>query len=73
MCLIHRTRHNDYLLRKPTEKGEYLGTEAVPFPSVPPAVTSKTSVKEQIEEMREWFKAWRDGDFSKRDYRSYFK
>ena len=27
----------------------------------------------QINEMREWFKAWKEGDNSERDYRQYFR
>lgn len=48
-------------------------TEAVPFPTVPDVVSSKTGVKAQIDEMREWFKAFQNEDHSKRDYRDYFK
>ena len=69
-----RTRHNDYRLFMPhrTSRG-YHAYEPIPFPDVPPAVTAKRNVSEQIVEMREWFKAWRDQDYSKRDYRKYFK
>ena len=68
-----RTRHNDYLLRMATDDGEYHGTADIPFPAVPPAVLKKTTVRDQIVEMREWFRAWKEGDSSKRDYRPYFK
>ena len=69
-----RTRHNDYRLNMPhrTSK-EYGAIEPIPFPEVPPEVTVKGSVDEQITEMHEWFKAWRDQDYSVRDYRKYFK
>ncbi|XP_070194041.1 uncharacterized protein [Littorina saxatilis] len=69
-----RTRHNDYSLVMPsTTSGAYHATQDVPFPEIPPQVSSKESVDEQIAEMREWFKAWRDSDYSVRDYRPYFK
>ncbi len=45
----------------------------IPFPDVPPAVSSKGSLGEQVKEMREWFKAWRDQNHTVRDYRKYFK
>ena len=52
-----RTRHNDYQLSMPSmNTNEYHKTEDVPFPDVPPEVISKGTVKEQIEEMVEWFK-----------------
>ena len=68
------TRHNDYRLYMPhrTSK-DFHAFEPVPFPEVPQAVKDKSTVDEQINEMREWFKAWRDQDHSKRDYRKYFK
>ena len=69
-----RTRHNDYRLFMPhrTSK-DYHKYEPIAFPDVPEAVTVNKTVSEQIVEMREWFKAWRDQDHSKRDYRKYFK
>ena len=69
-----RTRHNDYRLNMPhrTSK-EYGAIEPIPFPAVPPQVKQKGSVSQQITEMHEWFKAWRDQDYSVRDYRKYFK
>jgi len=54
-----------------TSKG-YHATEPIPYPDVPPEVTSKATVDEQIAEMREWFKAWKSQDYSVRDYRKYF-
>ena len=72
--LEFRTRHNDYGLKMPHRTSKwYDATEDVPFPDPPPEVTQKSTVEEQIIEMREWFKAWRDQDYSVRDYRPYFK
>ena len=69
-----RTRHNDYrLLMKSGKNRTYGAVEEIPFPDVPPEVTELESVDDQIRELREWFKAWRDQDYSKRDYRRYFK
>lgn len=69
-----RTRHNDFRLNQPsTKSGVYHQTEPIPFPDVPPEVLNKTSVSAQILEMREWFKAWKNSDRSKRDYRKYFQ
>ena len=69
-----RTRHNDYGLYRPsTTSNDYHKVEEIPFPDVPPQVLAKGSVKEQIDEMREWFKAFQENDRSKRDYRKYFK
>ena len=68
------TRHNDYRLYMPhrTSKG-YHQTDPIPFPNVPQAVLDKETIQEQIDEMREWFKSWRDQDTSKRNYTQYFK
>jgi len=69
-----KTRHNDYRLYMPHRTSKNLNAfERVPFPDVPPEVTSKATVDEQVVEMRKWFKAWRDQDTSERDYRKYFK
>ena len=69
-----RTRHNDYRLFMPNRtSGDYHAVETIPFPDVPPEVSSKATVDEQIVEMRQWFKAWKDQDYSARDYRKYFK
>ena len=69
-----RTRHNDYRLYMASKTSKnYHATEPIPFPEVPPEVTSKGTVDEQIVEMREWFKAWKSQDHSVRDYRKYFK
>ena len=69
-----RTRHNDYRLFMPhrTTK-DWHAREPIPFPDVPPEVLAKKSVDDQVREMREWFKAWKDQDHSVRDYRKYFK
>ena len=67
-----RTRHNDYGLRMAsTSSSDYNAVEDIPFPDVPPSVTG--TVLEQVVEMREWFKAWRDQNHTVRDYRQYFK
>lgn len=69
-----RTRHNDYRLRmKSRTSREYGAVEDVDFPDVPPEVRQRASVRDQIEEMRLWFKAWKEQDYSVRDYRRYFK
>ena len=69
-----RTRHNDYLLNMPSVNStEYHATDEIPFPDVPPEVLQYSTIEDQITEMREWFKAWRDQDYSVRDYRRYFK
>ncbi|XP_012934635.1 mucin-17 [Aplysia californica] len=69
-----RTRHNDYPLRMASRKSKkYNVVQEVKFPDVPPEVLNKTTVQEQVDEMREWLKAWRDQDHSERDYRKYFK
>jgi hypothetical protein len=69
-----RTRHNDYRIRsRHSTRTKHGWLEDVPFPGIPPAVTKLTDLDEQIAEMREWFKAWRDQDYSVRDYRPYFK
>ena len=63
-----RTRHNDYGLRMAsTSSSDYNAVEDIPFPDVPPSVTG--TVLEQVVEMREWFKAWRDQNHTVRDYR----
>ena len=73
---IHfKTRHNDYRLKMPhrTSK-EFHATEDLPFPDVPPSVLAKgDDIQGQVNEMREYFKAWRDQDHTVRDYRKYFK
>ena len=69
-----RTRHNDFLLRMPSKTSRnFLETEDIPYPDVPPEVTSKPTVHQQMKEMREWFRAWHNQNYKKRDYRKYFK
>nr|KAG5705260.1 hypothetical protein BaRGS_010711 [Batillaria attramentaria] len=68
-----RTRHNDYKLVRPsTTSGDYHATEDIPYPEVPPEVKNKHNMTERITELREWFKAWRDGNDTVRDYHRYF-
>ena len=79
------TRHNDYKLRMPSRTmhpgdeaypgKSWHATEDIPLPGVPPAVTAfgPGDVAGQVEEMRAWFKAWQDQDYSVRDYRPYFR
>eukprot|EP00112_Aurelia_sp_Birch-Aquarium-sp1_P018055 Seg4252.2 transcript_id=Seg4252.2/GoldUCD/mRNA.D3Y31 product="hypothetical protein" protein_id=Seg4252.2/GoldUCD/D3Y31 len=68
-----RTRHNDYRLYMPSDDNKYHNKKDIPFPKVPPEVDNKPTLAEKIEEMRLWFKAWRDQDHAVRDYRKYFK
>ena len=69
-----RTHHNDYMIQQPsTTSANFLEIEDIPFPDVPPEVTSKSTVEEQIDEMCHWFQAFKDQDHSVRDYRKYFK
>ncbi|XP_046381064.2 uncharacterized protein LOC124152237 [Haliotis rufescens] len=69
-----KTRHNDYKLRMPSTKSSaYQATEDIPFPGVPPEVTSKKTLPQQVAEMKEWFRAWKDQNHNTRDYRKYFK
>ncbi|KAH3866832.1 hypothetical protein DPMN_029955, partial [Dreissena polymorpha] len=68
-----RTRHNDYRLAMPASHPGYNAQVDIPFPEVPPAVLSKATVPEQVEEMKLWFKAFNAQDHSVRDYRPYFR
>ncbi|XP_069131371.1 uncharacterized protein [Argopecten irradians] len=70
-----RTRHNDYKLRMPSENStDFNRLQDVPFPEVPPSVKAKHSVPDQIKEMREYFRAFKEQNASIRhDYRDYFK
>ena len=69
-----RTRHNDYRLKQPHPNStKYHETSDIEFPEVPPAVLEKTTVGEQIDELRLWFKAFKDQDYTVRDYRDYFR
>ncbi|KAJ8317227.1 hypothetical protein KUTeg_005131 [Tegillarca granosa] len=69
-----RTRHNDYKLYMPSlTKPDYHKTEPIPFPPVPPSVSAKHSIADQIQEMREYFKAFKDQNRHHRNYVPYFK
>jgi len=69
-----RTRHNDYSLSMPHRTSDkFHEMEKIPFPPVPPSVLNKKDVNDQIEEMREYFKAWKNSDLKHRNYTSYFK
>ncbi|XP_064632901.1 uncharacterized protein LOC135491146 [Lineus longissimus] len=76
--LEFKTRHNDYRLKRPsTSSKTYKEVEDIPYPDVP-AGLKWMSVEKQMTEMKEWFKAWRDSDRSKKDsknndYRKFFK
>lgn len=65
------TRHNDYPLRTPVS-GAYHKVEDIEFPDVPPEVLNKSTVEEQIIEMREWYRAFHLQDSSIRPYQEYF-
>ena len=68
------TRHNDYAMSMPsTTSKKYMGLQEIPYPEVPPEVTNKDTLKEQTDELREWFRAFKEQDHSVRDYRKYFK
>jgi len=71
--LEFRTRHNDYKLRMPGRNKTYNLMEDIPFPPVPRSVLNKHTVEEQSQELREYFKAWRDLNATHRDYKPYFK
>ncbi|XP_074660708.1 uncharacterized protein LOC141913148 [Tubulanus polymorphus] len=74
-----RTRHNDYKLVKPASvapgmnRTAYNQVEEIPFPDVPKTVTEKDTIEEQIQEMREYFKAFDQQDETHRNYTDYFK
>jgi len=69
-----RTRHNDYKIRMPSKTSKEWGVmEDIPFPDVPPSVLSKPTLKQQIEEMKKYFEAFKLQNTRKRDYRKYFK
>lgn len=69
-----RTRHNDYRLVKPVTDDKRNGLmENVLFPEIPMEVTGKQTVEEEIIEMKEWFRAFKNQDIKHRDYRNYFK
>ncbi|OWF50598.1 uncharacterized protein LOC110450222 [Mizuhopecten yessoensis] len=70
-----RTRHNDYKLRMPSRHSKtYNALEDLPFPDVPPSVRNKHTVVEQIKEMREYFRAFKEQNPQIRsDYKNFFK
>ncbi|RUS70407.1 hypothetical protein EGW08_021835, partial [Elysia chlorotica] len=71
---FHSVYNGRYALRKPVSKRDALDQlEDIALPEVPPAVKNKATVQEQIDEMRLWFKAFKEQDHSVRDYRKYFK
>eukprot|EP01063_Lacrimia_lanifica_P014529 TRINITY_DN2109_c5_g1_i1.p1 TRINITY_DN2109_c5_g1~~TRINITY_DN2109_c5_g1_i1.p1 ORF type:complete len:794 (+),score=320.27 TRINITY_DN2109_c5_g1_i1:75-2456(+) len=75
------TRHNDFDFRQPDEtlsEEAYTGTfppqaRLIDTPDVPPAVAALATVEEQVAEMIEWFRAFKDQNVTHRDYRPYFK
>ena len=68
------TRHNDYpcMTKSSTVKG-YDAVEEVSHPGVPASVSALVTPEEQIQEMREYFKAFKFQNSSHRDYADYFK
>lgn len=68
-----QTRHNDYLLLQSNKSSTYHSTVPIKLPDVPPSVLAQPTVADEIEEMRQYFKAWVTQNVSHRDYRSYFK
>ena len=69
-----RTRHNDYKMVMPaTDSNTYDETVPIPFPDVPPSVLAKSTVQEQVEEMQQYFKAFKLQDPTLRNYKPYFK
>lgn len=69
-----RTRHNDFPLVMPSTSNPQLhATQNIDFPNVPKAVLEKNGVKEQVLEMKEWFRAFKEQNHQVRDYRDYFK
>ncbi|GFO29028.1 hypothetical protein PoB_005553300 [Plakobranchus ocellatus] len=72
--LEFRTRHNDYKLVMPSTTSEEIdAVEDIPYPDVPPEVTSKPSVQAQVVEMQEWFKAFWTQNTTHRNYPKYFR
>ena len=69
-----QTRHNDYQLNSPSKTSKDYGSyEEIPLPDVPQSVLDQPSVSEQINEMREYFKAFAQQDPQLRNYKPYFK
>ena len=68
-----RTRHNDYNIQsKSKTSGDYGAVDDIEFPDVPPEVLKKKTLDDQVTEMKEWFKAFRDRNSKDRDYFKYF-
>merc|ERR1719295_985111 len=69
-----QTRHNDYNLHMPSTTSDVYGaTEPVPYLDVPPEVTSLSNITEQVLEMQEWFRAFKEQNSSHRNYSQYFR
>ncbi|CAL1531301.1 unnamed protein product, partial [Lymnaea stagnalis] len=69
-----RTRHLDFKTVRPSTTNTSFGAvEDIQFPDVPPEVTSKATVQEQIQEMKQWFKAFATQNSTLRNYKKYFK
>lgn len=64
-----------YRLQMPsTTSHDWHKTEDIPYPPVPPSVLAKHNVTEQIAEMQEYFRAFKNQDAKIRsDYSHYFK
>ena len=72
--LEFRTRHADYGMYQPSRTSkDFNAFSEIPMPDVPPEVLDKETTEEQMQEMRLWFRAWKDQDDSVRDFRKYFK
>eukprot|EP01060_Flectonema_neradi_P007809 TRINITY_DN1551_c0_g1_i5.p1 TRINITY_DN1551_c0_g1~~TRINITY_DN1551_c0_g1_i5.p1 ORF type:complete len:1327 (+),score=322.51 TRINITY_DN1551_c0_g1_i5:47-4027(+) len=75
------TRHNDYSLLEADESltaAEFANswppaTKPIEPSPVPPSVLSAGSVSNQIDEMKEYFRAFKNQNTTHRDYRPYFK
>ena len=69
-----RTRHNDYQLKQPhSTSSDYNDIEPIKYPDVPKEVSDKATLQEQIVEMREFFRAFKEQNTKIRDYRPYFR
>ena len=79
--VLFTTRHNDYSLLEPNDAlsvAEYTNTwppsskDIEPSP-VPPSVLNAGSVSNQVDEMKEYFRAFKSQNVTHRDYRPYFR
>ncbi|XP_060071511.1 uncharacterized protein LOC132551387 [Ylistrum balloti] len=69
-----RLRAQNYRLQMPSRNSkEWHKTEDIPYPEVPHSVLAKHNITEQIAEMREYFRAFKQQDTKIRDYTRYFK